>query len=29
MPNRLVNTDAQARPPLRGSHLLRAGYLQR
>jgi hypothetical protein len=29
MPNRLVNTDAQARPPLRGLQFLRAGYLRR
>jgi hypothetical protein len=29
LPNRSVNTDAQARPPLRGSESLRAGYLQR
>lgn len=29
LPNRLVNTDAQARPSLRGSQSLRAGYLKR
>jgi hypothetical protein len=27
--NRSINTDAQGRPPLRGSHSLVAGYLQR
>jgi hypothetical protein len=29
MPNRLFDTDAQARPPLRGSYCMRAGQLRR
>jgi hypothetical protein len=29
LPNKSINTDAQARPPLRGSLPLVAGYLQR
>jgi hypothetical protein len=29
MPNKSINTDAQGRPPLRGSDSLVAGYLQR
>jgi hypothetical protein len=28
-PNRLFDTDAQARPPLRGSFCMRAGQLRR
>jgi hypothetical protein len=29
MPNKSFDTDAQARPPLRGSYCMRAGQLQR